>query len=95
MDGLFAAAALAGSCVAVGGGINFVGLLGPHLARVLVGPKHQLLLPTSAFIGALLTLVADTIGRVILIPEMEMPTGIVVAVIGAPYFLYLLARTKA
>ncbi|GFN30838.1 FecCD family ABC transporter permease [Paenibacillus xylaniclasticus] len=92
---LIAAVALAGSCVAVGGGINFVGLLGPHLARVLVGPKHQLLLPTSAFIGALLTLVADTIGRTILMPVMEVPTGIVVAVIGAPYFLYLLARTKA
>ncbi|MEB9896558.1 iron chelate uptake ABC transporter family permease subunit, partial [Bacillus cereus] len=73
---------------------GFVGLIGPHLARRLVGPKHQLLLPTSALTGALLVLAADTIGRWILQPS-EVPTGIVVAVIGAPYFLYLLAGSKA
>lgn len=91
---LAAAVGLAGSSVAVSGGIGFVGLIGPHLARRLVGPKHQLLLPTSALTGALLVLAADTIGRWILQPS-EVPTGIVVAVIGAPYFLYLLARSKA
>ncbi|MNJ59358.1 Iron-uptake system permease protein FeuC [compost metagenome] len=91
---LAAAVGLAGSSVAVSGGIGFVGLIGPHLARRLVGPKHQLLLPTSALAGALLVIVADTIGRWILQPS-EIPTGIVVAVIGAPYFLYLLARSKA
>lgn len=91
---LAAAVGLAASSVAVSGGIGFVGLVGPHLARRLVGPKHQLMLPASALIGALLVITADTIGRRILQPS-EIPTGIVVAVIGAPYFLYLLARTKS
>lgn len=90
---LFAAVALAGSCVAVSGGIGFVGLIGPHLARTLVGPKHQHLLPASAMIGALLTIIADTISRGM--SSAGIPTGVVVAVIGAPYFLYLLARTKS
>lgn len=90
---LAAAVGLAASCVAVSGGIGFVGLIGPHLARQLVGPKHQMLLPASALAGSLLVITADTIGRWILQP-MEVPTGIVVAVIGAPYFLYLLARSK-
>ncbi|MDF2645392.1 MAG: iron transporter permease [Paenibacillus sp.] len=90
---LAAAVGLAGSSVAVSGGIGFVGLIGPHLARRLVGPKHQLLLPASALAGGLLMIVADTIGRWILQPS-EIPTGIVVAVIGAPYFLYLLAKSR-
>lgn len=91
---LAAAVGLAAASVAVSGGIGFVGLVGPHLARRLVGPKHQLMLPTSALLGSLLVIIADTIGRWILQPS-EIPTGIVVAVIGAPYFLYLLARTKS
>ncbi|KAF9138017.1 hypothetical protein BGX30_009690, partial [Mortierella sp. GBA39] len=91
---LAAAVALAAASVAVSGGIAFVGLVGPHLARRLVGPKHQMLLPVSALIGALLVIAADTIGRWILQPS-GVPTGIVVAVIGAPYFLYLLARAKS
>jgi iron complex transport system permease protein len=90
---LAAAVGLAGSCVAVGGGIGFVGLIGPHLARRLVGPKHQYLLPASALVGGLLLIVADTLARWVLQPS-EIPTGIVVAVIGAPYFLYLLSRSK-
>lgn len=88
---LAAAVGLAGSCVAVGGGIGFVGLIAPHMARRLVGPQHQAQLPASALIGGLLVLVADTLGRWI---SDGIPTGIVVAVIGAPYFLYLLARSK-
>ncbi|MNJ70750.1 putative siderophore transport system permease protein YfhA [compost metagenome] len=83
---------MAGSSVAVSGGIGFVGLIAPHLARRLVGPKHELLLPASALTGALLVIVADTIARWILQPT-EIPTGIFVAIIGAPYFLYLLARS--
>lgn len=90
---LAAAVALAGSCVAVGGAIGFVGLIAPHLARRLVGSRHETLIPASALTGALLVLVADTIGRVVLQPS-EIPTGIVVAVIGVPYFLYLLAKAK-
>ncbi|WP_145037885.1 iron ABC transporter permease [Paenibacillus sp. Y412MC10] len=91
---LAAAVGLAASCVAVSGGIGFVGLIGPHLARRLVGAKHQMLLPVTALVGALLVITADTLGRWIIQPS-EIPTGIVVAVIGAPYFLYLLSRTKA
>jgi iron complex transport system permease protein len=90
---LAVAVGLAGSCVSVSGGIGFVGLIGPHLARRLVGPKHQMLIPISAMVGSLLVIVGDTIGRWLLQPS-EIPTGIVVAVIGAPYFLYLLGRSK-
>ncbi|ANU10813.1 ferrichrome ABC transporter permease [Planococcus antarcticus DSM 14505] len=85
--------ALAGSCVAVGGGIAFLGLVAPHLARRIVGPKHQIMLPTAAIMGALLLLIADTIGRNFLAPS-EIPVGIVVSAIGAPYFIYLLMKTN-
>jgi len=88
---LAAAVGLAGSSVSLSGGIGFVGLIAPHLARRLTGPQHQLLLPASALTGSLLMIVADTIGRSVLQPS-EIPVGIVVAVIGAPYFLYLMAR---
>lgn len=91
---LAAAVGLAGSCVAVSGGIGFVGLIGPHLARRIVGSKHQILLPTTALVGSLLVVIADTLGRWVLQPS-EIPTGIVVAVIGAPYFLYLLAKSRS
>lgn len=91
---LAAAVGLAASCVAVSGGIGFVGLIGPHLARRLVGPKHQWLLPAAALTGSLLVIVSDTLGRWIIQPS-EIPAGIIVAVLGAPYFLYLLARSKA
>ncbi|MEK5037373.1 FecCD family ABC transporter permease [Sporosarcina sp. FSL K6-3457] len=90
---LAAAVGLAGASVSVSGGIGFVGLIGPHLARQLVGARHQFLLPAAALTGGLLVLIADTIGRWILQPS-EIPAGIVVAVIGAPYFLYLLSRLK-
>ncbi|PWA12987.1 iron ABC transporter permease [Pueribacillus theae] len=91
---LAVAVGLAGASVSVSGGIGFVGLIAPHLARQLVGAKHQYLIPTAALIGALLIITADTIGRWIIEPS-EIPAGIVVAVIGAPYFLYLLAKSKA
>lgn len=91
---LFIAVGLAGAAVSVSGGIGFVGLIAPHLVRSLIGPKHQFLLPTVAVVGGFLVLLADTIGRSIIQPS-EVPAGIVVAVIGAPYFLYLLARSKA
>ncbi|MEG0438207.1 MAG: iron ABC transporter permease [Solibacillus sp.] len=90
---LAAAVGLAGASVSISGGIGFVGLIGPHLARQLVGSRHQYVIPTAALTGGLLVLIADTIGRWILQPS-EIPAGIVVAVIGAPYFLYLLTRIK-
>ncbi|NBD27122.1 FecCD family ABC transporter permease [Paenibacillus glycinis] len=91
---LAAAVGLAGSCVAVSGSIGFVGLITPHLARRLVGSRFQILLPATALAGALLVLVADTLGRWVLQPS-EIPAGLVVAVIGAPYFLYLLVRSRS
>ena len=91
---LAVAVGLAASCVSVSGGIGFVGLIGPHLARRLIGPGHRLLLPASAIAGALLLIVADTIGKAILQPS-EIPAGVIVAIIGAPYFLYLLSRSAA
>jgi iron complex transport system permease protein len=90
---LAVAVGLAGSSVAVAGGIAFVGLIGPHLARRLVGPQHHYLLPASALLGGLLLVTADTVSRLLAHPT-EIPTGIVVAVIGAPYFIYLLMKTR-
>lgn len=85
------AVALASASVSVSGGIAFVGLMAPHMARTLVGPRHQWFLPIAGLIGAVLLLTADTIGRVILDPS-GIPAGVIVTIIGAPYFMYLLAR---
>lgn len=90
---LIVAVALAAAAVSVTGGIAFVGLLAPHIAKGLVGPRQQLFLPLAIIIGSWLLLVADTIGRNALQPE-GIPTGIVVAIIGAPYFIYLLLKGK-
>ena len=89
---LMIAVALAGVSVSVGGGIAFIGLVVPHLARKLVGSMHGALVPISALMGALLLLVADTVGRNILAPS-EIPVGLVVSVIGGIYFLYLLMKS--
>ena len=80
---------LAGVATSVAGSIGFLGLVAPHIARKLVGPKHIKLIPTSALVGSVILLVADTIARNIIAP-MELPVGIVVAVIGVPYFIYLM-----
>jgi iron complex transport system permease protein len=91
---LVVAVAISAACVAVSGGIGFIGLLGPHIARRLVGPRYEHVIPVSALIGAVLLLTADMVGRSIL-QNSEIPAGVMVAIIGAPYFLYLLARSKA
>ncbi|MEK8129621.1 iron ABC transporter permease [Paenibacillus filicis] len=85
------AVGLAGACVAVAGSIGFVGLIAPHLARRLFPADYRLLLPGAALLGAILVLTADTIGRTMAQP-VEIPVGVVVAAVGAPYFLYLLIR---
>ncbi|MEN2768026.1 FecCD family ABC transporter permease [Ornithinibacillus xuwenensis] len=85
--------ALAGSCVAVGGGIAFLGLVAPHIARKIIGVNHQLMLPATALIGALLLLIADTIGRNVL-GSSEIPVGLVVSAIGGLYFIYLLIKVN-
>lgn len=86
---LFLAITLSASSVAMCGSIAFLGLMGPHIARGIVGVKHRYLVPATALTGAILMMVSDVIARLIASP-LEMPTGIVVAAIGAPYFLYLL-----
>ena len=83
------AAFLAASTVA--GMIGFVGLVVPHVARILVGSDYKVLLPISIVLGAVVLLIADTIGRTI-IPGMELPVGIVMSVCGGPFFLYMLRK---
>ena len=89
---LGAAVAMSSLCCAVGGGLSFVGLVCPHLARRLVGPNFKVLLGATLLTGALLMTVSDILSRTLLSPN-EISIGIVAAVIGAPYFLYLLVRT--
>lgn len=88
---LLTSVALAASAVSVSGGISFIGLMAPHIAKALVGPRHQLFLPVAVLMGGWLLLLADTIGRN-LAPPAGIAAGIVVAFIGAPYFIYLLLR---
>lgn len=90
---LVIAVALSGFSVAAGGGIVFLGMVAPHIAKRLIGPRHQLFLPVTAILGSLLVLLADTIGKNLLAPT-EIPVGIVVAVFSAPYFIYLLMKAK-
>ncbi|MFS0592994.1 iron ABC transporter permease [Cytobacillus horneckiae] len=85
--------ALVGCAVAFAGGIGFVGLMAPHMARRLVGSNFGALLPVSALIGAILVLVSDLIGRTLFSP-LEIPAGVFTASIGAPYFIYLLLKAK-
>ena len=88
---LVIAVLLASACVSVAGSIIFVALISPHIARRLVGSRHALLLPAAAAIGAFTVLVADAIGRGA-DPPIELPAGMVTAIIGGPYFIYLLMR---
>lgn len=85
---------LASASVSVTGAIAFIGLMAPHITRSIVGPRHQGLLPISAIIGATLLLAADTIGRVVLDPT-GIPAGIIVTIIGAPYFMYLMIKSRS
>ncbi|WP_457787881.1 FecCD family ABC transporter permease [Pseudomonas sp. PL-6] len=91
---VFCTALGVGAAVAAAGLIGFIGLVVPHLMRLLVGPDHRLLLPASALAGASLLLLADLAARLVLAPA-ELPIGIVTALIGAPFFLYLLVRGRS
>lgn len=77
--------------VSLGGMVGFIGLLVPHIMRFLIGPDNRILVPVSALSGGALLAVSDLIGRSVM-PPMELPAGIVTAIIGAPYFLYLIRR---
>lgn len=82
---------LAGAAISVAGLISFVGLVVPHIARLLVGSDYKYLFPASILLGFTLVTVCDTIGRVIM-PPGEIPVSIILSFIGAPFFLYLLRR---
>ncbi|APH06833.1 FecCD family ABC transporter permease [Bacillus weihaiensis] len=84
---------LVGTAVAFAGGIGFVGLMAPHIARKLVGSSFGALLPVSALIGAILVMLADLIGRTLFLPSI-VPAGVFTATLGAPYFIYLLVKSK-
>lgn len=84
---------LVGVLVAVSGGIGFVGLVIPHMARLLVGASHRSMLPIAAGVGSLFLLWVDVGARVIAAPQ-EVPLGVVTGFIGAPIFLYLMGRSE-
>ncbi|TQS73584.1 iron ABC transporter permease [Rhodobacteraceae bacterium] len=86
-------AAGTGAAVAVSGGIGFVGIVVPHILRLLIGPDHRALLPAAALLGAALLIGADTAARLIVAPA-ELPIGILMALIGAPVFLWILLRRR-
>lgn len=81
------------ACAGVAGQIGFLGLAAPHLARRIVGQDHRVLLPAAALSGAILLVVADSLGRHLFSP-VEIPAGVLVGVLGGAYFLYLIAKTK-
>jgi iron complex transport system permease protein len=91
---LLSCVGLVGACVSVSGNIGFVGLIAPHIAKRLVGIHHHRVVPISGVIGMLLVLISDFIGKTFFHP-VELPIGIVISLIGVPYFIYLLFKSKA
>ena len=87
----FSASLATGAAVSIGGPIGFVGIIIPHLVRLLVGPDHRLVLPASALFGGAFLVACDVVARTILAP-VELPVGIITALIGGPFFLWLLIR---
>ena len=90
---LFVAAITTATSVCVSGNIGFVGLVIPHMMRMLLGPDHRVLLPASALGGALFLVICDCLGRVVVAPA-EVRVGIMTAILGSPYFLYLLRKMQ-
>lgn len=93
IGGIVLAVALASTCVAVCGPVGFISLVVPHLVRRLVGGRHRWLLPLSAAMGGAVLLLADLLART-LRPPMELPAGVLTAIIGAPWFIWLLVRMR-
>lgn len=91
--GIVTVAAATGASVAVSGGIGFVGIVVPHILRLIIGPDHRYLLPASALLGGVMLLFADMFARTIVAPA-ELPIGILTAVVGAPFFLWILLRGR-
>ncbi len=90
----FLSASLAtGAAVSVGGPVGFVGIVVPHLVRLMVGPDHRLVLPASALFGAAFLVGCDVLARTVMAP-IELPVGVITALIGGPFFLWLLVRKR-
>jgi len=90
----FVSASLAtGAAVSVGGPVGFIGIVVPHLVRLIVGPDHRLVLPASALFGAAFLVACDVGARTVMAP-IELPVGIITALIGGPFFLWLLVRKR-
>ncbi len=89
-----AASILTGVAVSVSGAIGYVGLLVPHAMRMIFGSDHRMLLPASALGGAIALVIADTLARTVVAPS-ELPVGALTALVGAPFFIYLLHRRLA
>jgi iron complex transport system permease protein len=89
---ILASTLLTAAAVSISGVIGWVGLLIPHLARMIVGPNYKLLIPASIILGSTFLLLVDTIARIVL--PMEIPIGILTSIIGAPAFIYLLSFSK-
>jgi iron complex transport system permease protein len=89
----FSASLATGASVSVAGPIGFVGIIVPHLVRLIVGADHRLVLPASAFFGAAFLIACDAVARTVLAP-LELPVGVITAVIGGPFFLWLLIRSR-
>ncbi|NQX63987.1 FecCD family ABC transporter permease [Paenibacillus qinlingensis] len=90
----FVAVYLAAISVSTVGLVGFVGLVVPHIARMLIGSDYRVMLPLSVVLGALVLLIADTLGRTVFAP-LEIPSGIVMAMVGGPYFLYLMRKGES
>ena len=90
---LICVSALIGVCVSIGGTIGFVGLVTPHIIRLIVGPNHRRLLPASLFAGAIFLMVADLVARILLNP-LELPIGVVTSFIGSIVFVYIFYRSR-
>ena len=90
----FVSASLAtGAAVSVGGPVGFIGIVVPHLVRLIVGPDHRLVLPASALFGAAFLVGCDVVARTVMSP-IELPVGVITALIGGPFFLWLLVRKR-
>jgi iron complex transport system permease protein len=90
---LLAASLVTAAAVSVSGVIGFVGLVVPHVVRLLVGPDHRILIPVSLLGGAIFMVWTDTVARTIILPA-ELPVGIITAMIGAPFFIYLIISRR-
>jgi iron complex transport system permease protein len=90
---LLSSIGIVSACVSVSGGIGFIGLMAPHIAKRLVGLQHKRIVPTCGLIGMILVVGSDFIAKTVFSP-VEIPVGIVISIIGVPYFIYLLYRGK-